>query len=234
MAGEPDDMIAALMFSTGLLIFLQKDRVIGAALLMGVGLLFKFWVAIFFGGFLLFLLSERQWTKLPLAGVSFLVPFACLNLIDGFASLTALLWSADHQSGYTAWKFIGRRLLTTGMLPAVLVAGWTTARAPNRSNRLCFFVPIPYFAYVLINRDAWAASAVMMLCMVYFGFLIGHFLLQSAMLGTGAVRRRVVTGVLAVYLVTSVGLALYDARGSTAPLRAGVGPGIKEIPGDSR
>ena len=231
MAGEPDDMTAALLFSTGLLVFLHRDRVIVASLIMGLGLLFKFWVGVFFGGFVLFLLAERRWTALPSAVISFLVPFACVNLIDGYASLAALLWSVGMQSGYDDWSHIAWRLLSTGLLPAVLVSAWTVAKNPSRQNRLFFLVPIPYFAYVLLMRDAHAASAVMMLGMMYFGFLVGEFLLRSPYPGNGQVRRRVVNGVLAAYVAVMGGLAYYGAQETTYPLELREGSAGNEIPG---
>jgi hypothetical protein len=231
MAGEPDDMMAALFFSTGLLVFLNRDRVIGASLLMGLGLLFKFWVGIFFGGFVLFLLTERRWTALPAAVIAFLVPYGFINLIDGYASFAALLWSFGQQSGYDDWSHIVWRLFSTGLLPAVLVSAWTAARDPSRQNRLFFLVPIPYFAYVFLMRDAHAASAVMMLGMMYFGFLIGEFLLRSPYLGKGLVRRRLVTGVLALYVAVMGGLAYYGAQETTYPLELREGSAGWEIPG---
>jgi hypothetical protein len=230
MAGEPDDMMAALLFSAGLLVFLHRDRVLGASLIMGLGLLFKFWVGIFFGGFALFLLTERRWTALAPSIVAFLVPFLVINLVDGFASLAALFWSVGQQSGYDDWSHIAWRLLSTGLLPAVLVSGWAAAENPNWQNRLFFLVPFPYFAYVLLMRDAHAASAVMMLSMMYFGFLIGEFLLRSPYLGKGLVRRRVVAGTLTAYVVVMGGLAYYGWQEATHPLELREGSAGREIP----
>ncbi|MEJ2319651.1 MAG: glycosyltransferase family 39 protein [Gemmatimonadales bacterium] len=231
MAGEPDDMMAALFFSTGLLVYLHRDRVVGTSLIMGLGLLFKFWVGIFFGGFVLFLLTERRWKALAPAVIAFLVPYACVNLIDGYASLAALLWSFGMQSGYDDWSHIIWRLLSTGLLPAVLASAWTVAKDPSWQNRLFFFVPIPYFAYVLLMRDAHATSAVMMLGMMYFGFLIAEFLLRSPYLGNGVVRRRLVAGVLAAYVVIMGGLAYYGSQEGTHPLQLREGSAGIEIPG---
>jgi len=218
MAGEPDDMTAALLFATGLLVYLHRDRVIGASLIMGLGLLFKFWVGIFFSGFALFLLSERRWADAATASIAFLLPFACINLIDGFASLAALTWSFGQQSGYNDWYRVVWRLLSTGLLPAVLVSAWALARDPSWQNRLCFLVPIPYFAYVLLMRDAHAASAVMMLGMVYLGFLVAEFLLRSPYPGGRRARRYVLAAVLAAYVVVTTRLAYYGTAEWTYPL----------------
>ncbi len=232
MAGEPDDMAAALLFAAGLLVFLRRDRVVGASVLIGLGFLFKFWVVIFFGGFALFLLWEKRWRELALAASSFLVPYLGVNLVDGFASLAALLWSVGRQSGLDSWSHIGWRLLSTGLLPAVLVSAWAVLRDPSRNNRLFLLVPSAYFAYVLVMRDAHAASAVMMLCMVYFGFLIAEFLLRNPYLGNRRLRRRVLVPVLAAYVVISAWLAYYDAERVTFPLEPNAEAAGREIEAD--
>lgn len=218
MAGESDDMLAALLFAIGLLSYQQVGRASAASVLMGLGFLFKFWTAIFFGGFFVYLLQEKRWKESALAALAFLVPFAVVNLLDGFASLSALLWSIGIQSGFSGWDAIGWRLLSTGLLPAVLASGWSVIRDPRRVNRLFFFVPGSYVAYVLIMRDAFAASAVMMLCMVYFGFLIAEFLVRGLSAQAPYVRRRALAAVLVSYAVISAGLAAYGTERSAYPL----------------
>ena len=234
MAGEPDDMAAALLFAAGLVVFLRRDGVVGASILIGLGFLFKFWVVIFFGGFALFLLWEKRWRELALAAASFLVPYLIVNLVDGFASLAALIWSVGMQSGFDSWSHIGWRLLSTGLLPAVLVSAWAVLRDPSRTNRLFLLVPSAYFAYVLVMRDAHAASAVMMLCMVYFGFLIAEFLLRHPYLGNQRLRRRFLVSVLAAHVVISAWLAYYDAERVTYPLEPNAEAAGMEISRASR
>ncbi len=229
MAGEPDDMTASLLFGIGLLVFLKREAVLGASMLMGLGFLFKFWTAIFFAGLCLFLLSDGRWRSLLVAVVAFVAPFIVVNLVDGFASLSALLWSIGRQSGQDDWGYIAWRLFSTGLLPAALVSAWALVREPSRGNRLCFLVPIPYLGYVLLMRDAHAASAVMMLCMVYFGFLIAQFLQESPLLGSGVARRRVMSAALAAYVAVMAGLAYYGADRITYPIELREGGAGREI-----
>jgi len=218
MAGEPDDMMAALFFATGLLVFLERDGVAGASLLMGLGLVFKFWVVIVFSGFAVFLLWEKRWRELALATAAFLVPFLIVNLVDGFASLSAILWSVGRQSGNHSWGEIGWRLLSTGLLPAAVASAWAVLQDPSRNNRLFFLVPIAYFAYILVLRDVGGVSSVMMLCMVYFSFLIAQFLLRNLSFGSPRLRRAVLASVLAAYVFLSAGLASYGTERSAYQL----------------
>lgn len=75
MAREPDDMMAALLVATGILMFAKGQRVEAASVLMGLGILFKFWAGIFFGGFALALLAERRGKLLARAVPLALLPF---------------------------------------------------------------------------------------------------------------------------------------------------------------
>lgn len=215
MAGEPDDLVASILFAAGLLVFLQRDRVVVASALMGLGFLFKFWIAILFGGFLLFLLWQKRWLLLPRAVIGFALPFLAVNLVDGFASLTSLLRSLESREGATAWSYVGWRLFSTGLLPAVILAGWTRAREPSIHNQLFFLIPATYLAYMCLFRDAYGTTGVMNLCMLLLSFLIARFLLINPYMGSGRGRQRVLASLLAAYVLTSVGFALYDSSRAT-------------------
>lgn len=229
MAGEPDDMTAALFFTAGLLAYLRGGGVVGASVLMGAGFLFKFWVAIVFGGFVLFLASNRRWRSLPLVAIGFVLPFLGVNLIDGFASVTALLFSMENRAGLTTWGYVGWRLFSTGLLPAVLLAAWALVKERSSHNRLFFLVPSTYLAYVLIFRDAYGVTGVMTVCMLFLSFLIARFLLLNPYIGSGRARQRVLASVLAAYVLVSAGMALYDSAQATHPIELKAGSAGIEI-----
>ena len=179
-AGEPDDNIAALLFSLGVLTYLNTKRPFVSSLLMGVGFLFKFWVAIFCVGFVVALRMTKRWRELWPAGVGMALPFLLINCIDGFASLHSLLMSeARQRGGHAAWSKVGFKMLSSGMIIAAVISAWTWLKQRNEHTTLFFFIPVAYVPYVLITKDPYAASFVMMLCLVFFSFLIAEFLLHA-------------------------------------------------------
>lgn len=113
---------------------------------------------------------------------------------------------------------MGFRLVSTGVLPAVLLAVWTVARIRTASNRDLFLVGISYPLYILIARDAHAASAVMMFGMVFFSPLIAQFLLRNPYVGSARARWRWNAFILTSYFLATLGLALYEAREVTHPI----------------
>lgn len=217
MAGEPDDLMATLLFATGLLVFLRQDRVVGASVLMGLGFLFKFWIAILFGGFFLFIAWKRRWALLPRVAIAFVLPFLAVNLVDGFASLTAFLRSLESREGATAWSYVAWRMFSTGLLPALMLAAWTRVKEPSVHNQLFFLVPSTYLAYMVIFRDAYGTTGVMNLCMLLLSFLIARFLLINPFMGRGRARQRVLATMLAAYVLISAGMGLHaSSRGTYA------------------
>lgn len=210
VAGEPDDMMASLLFALGALVWVggrsasdagaataSRSAVAGA--LMGCGFLFKFWILIFFGGFVLFVATRRDWTTLASASVAFAAPFLVVTLVDGGASAAGFFGSVERQRGYTSWPDVATRFLTTGLLPAMLAAGLIALRRPGLPTALAFLVPAPYVLYVVGMRDAFATTFVMMLCLVFWSFPIVLLLLESRRLAVG----RRLHAVLALYLIAA-------------------------------
>lgn len=198
-ASEPEDMIASLLFALGAFGWLAGRSAVLTGLVMGCAFLFKFWILIFFGGFLLVLSVRREWVVAAAAGTAFAVPFLCVNVVDGGASLFALLGSVERQRGYSPWPVVAFRLLSTGLVPAFLAAGLAAGRRPGHATAFTFLVPAPYLFYVVAMRDAFATTFVMMLCLVFWSFPIALLLREARVLAVG--RRRHVA--LALYLIAA-------------------------------
>jgi hypothetical protein len=178
VAGEQDDNLAALLFSLGILLYVNRKRTLYPSLLMGLGFLFKFWVAIFFLGFILYLLTNKFGRDVLLACVGMILPFLFINLVDGFESVRGLLTSLGIQQGYSDWAGVGYKMLSTGLAVSFLICLYVWLKDSNEQNTLFFFVSSVYFIYVIIQRDAFAASYVMMLCLMFSSFLIAEFILH--------------------------------------------------------
>lgn len=203
-AGEPDDNIAALFFSLGVLVYLSTARTFLSSLIMGVGFLFKFWVAIFCAGFGLYLLLKKPLRDHWLAALGMGAPFLLINFVDGFESMRALWVSSELQRGYSTWESVGFKMLSTGMLVSVLISGWTWLKQRNDHNTLFFLLSSSYGIYVLVNRDAWAVSFVMMQCIIFSSFLIAECVLYVTH-WSDRLRNPVIIVLCTIYLmVTSV------------------------------
>lgn len=202
VAGEPDDNLATLWFSLGILVYVNTKRALYSSLLMGLGFLFKFWVAVFFVGFVLYLFTRKLWKDFLLACVGMLLPFLFINCVDGFESMRGLLASVGIQQGYSDWGSVGYKMLSTGLALSVLISAYVWLKNSNEQNTLFFFVSSTYVIYVTIQRDAFAASFVMMLCLVFSSFLIAEFLLRAF---NTRVRSLALGAIFAIYLaLTSV------------------------------
>jgi hypothetical protein len=207
VASEPDDMMASVLFARGALVWVAQSREsrpaagrsAAAGLLMGSAFLFKFWVLIVFGGFALFLATRRDWASLVAAAVAFAVPLLGVTLVDGGASVAGFFGSAKRQSGYSPWAVVVARLFVTGLLPAFVVAGLAAVRRPGFPTAFAFLVPAPYLFYVVVMRDAFAVSFVMMLCLVFWSLPIALLLLESRRLAVG----RRLQAVFALYLIAA-------------------------------
>jgi hypothetical protein len=198
VAGEPDDNLAALLFAFGVLTYLDARRPLLAGLAMGVGFLFKFWIPIFAFGFAVFLTQQRLWRHLGWALAGMALPFLAVNLVDGMASFRCLLLSIGKQHGYSNWSDLGFKLLSTGLLPMAVVTTLVWWRRRTELRTLFWLLSIVYPAYVVLNRDAFAASFVLMLSMVFASFLLAEAL--QAMVRR--LPRRMRSGALAVVLAT--------------------------------
>jgi hypothetical protein len=177
IAGEPDDMQAAVLFTGGVLVYLNTSRAFPAALLMGVGFLFKYSTAIFCIGFAFYLLTRKRWKDLGLAVLGMLLPFVALNAVDGMRSWQGLLKSLSEKMGHWPWPAVVRKMLSTGLLVSVALSFPAWWRSRDALRGLFFFVPTAFFLYVLFTRHAFPATFVMMQCLLFSSFLIAEFVL---------------------------------------------------------
>ena len=217
-AGEPDDNLAALLFAGGVLVYLETRRVLLAGLCMGVAFLFKFWVPIFCIGFVAHLALQRAWRDLAAALAGMGLPFLVLNGIDGLASLRALLFSLNVQHGYSDWNGLGFKLLSTGLLFMVLGSVWVWRRQRTDTNTLFLLVSSTYFLYALANRDAFSASYVMMLCMVFASFLLAELVVHGGYLLGRAARAGEVALVLVLYVALTTAISYLNFYRDTLPI----------------
>jgi hypothetical protein len=201
--GEPDDNASILLFTLGVLAYLDHRRAFAGGLLMGGAFLFKFWAAIFFAGFALALLLGRRWRDLASAAAGMLAPFVLINLVDEGASADALRLSLAIQRAFSSWSTIGLKMLSTGMLPVLLLSAWMWWRRPSESNTLAFAVAAAYSGYVVMQRDAHAASFAMVQVLVFASLPIAEVLLHGLYWHGRAAPR----GVLVALLATYVGVA---------------------------
>jgi len=219
VAGEQDDLVAPLFFTIGILLYLDKKNIVLCGVLMGVGFLFKFSAAIFCLGFEIYLLMNRRWKRFLLAGVGMILPFLCFNLIDGFNTLNALVLSIEIQKDYSPWGQIVFKLFSTGMLFAFLASLWTLLKEKKDHTSLFFVLFAVYLAYVLVMRDAFAASYVMMQCLIFASFLIAEFLLKNESLIQVISRKAVVYGTLIFYFLITTWITVHNLFCDTLELK---------------
>lgn len=214
VAGEPDDLLAALLFSLGVGAYLRgspppgeaRGSALAAGLLMGAGFVFKYWIAIFCAGFGLYLLSRGRWRELAIASLGMGLPFALVNLVDRGASWRGLLFDLGHEHGSSDWRSVGVKMVSTGMLPAfaLATAGWWRDR--RETTTLFYLVPAAFFAYVIVNRDAQAITFLMTQCLVLWSFSIAELLLTRRE-GTP---QRVLRGLAGAYVVLATGVTYHN------------------------
>lgn len=217
-AGEPDDNIAALFFGLGALVYLNTARPFPSALLMGLAFLFKFWAVIFCAGFGLYLLSTGRWREVWLAGVGMLLPFLLINFFDGFQSLRSLWISLNVQKDITPWREVGLKMLSTGMIFSLLGSAWTWLKCRSDVNTLFFLPTATYFVYVLAVRDAFAASFVMMLCLMFSSFLIAELFCTQTVLRNRRLRRAAMVVSSCLYIAITSAITYRHLYRDTVPV----------------
>jgi hypothetical protein len=217
-AGEPDDNIAALLFGLGVLVHLNTARPFPSALLMGSAFLFKYWAVIFCAAFGLYLLSTGRWREVLPAGVGMLLPFLFINLFDGFQSLRSLWISLSVQKDITPWREVGLKMLSTGMIFAVLASAWAWLKCRSDVNTLFFLPTATYFIYVLAVRDAFAASFVMMQCLMFASLLIAELLRTQTLLRSGLLRRRAMIVSCCSYIAITSAITYQHLYRDTVPI----------------
>ena len=218
VAGEPDDNMATLLFSLGVLVYLNTGRTFSSSVLMGAAFLFKFWIAIFCLGFGLYLLSKRRWRELWPVAIGMLLPFLLINFVDGFESTRSLWVSLNVQKGFSRWGDVAIKMLSTGMVFCVLASGWTWLKRRNDSNTLFFLVSSIYFVYVVVNRDAWAASFVMMQCLMFSSFLIAELVLHTHALWNERMRNPAILTLSVAYVMLTSAITYQHLYRDTKPI----------------
>jgi hypothetical protein len=224
VAGEPDDNLAALLFAFGILAYLDKRRAFVGGLLIGIGFLFKFWIPIFALGFAIYLIQRRLWRDLGWALIGMALPFLVVNCIDGLASLHGLLFSIGFQYGYSSWTGLVFKLFSTGLLPIPVITTMVWWKRRSDVGTLFWLLSIAYPAYAVLNRDAYAASYVLMLTMVFASFPLAEALLAIVGRLPSWLRSGALAGMLAVYLVGTTVVAYHNLYRDTAPITFGKDP----------
>lgn len=174
VAGEPDDNLAAFAIALAMALALQPRFLVGASLCLGVGFLFKFWVAIFGVAFVAFLLWKRSWREVARALGGMGAPFLIMNGIDDGNSLHSLFVSLTIQSGYSSWPELFGKFLSTGLVPIVVAATWAWGCKRDEGRSLYWLMTIAYPTYALLNRDAFAATFVLMVSLLFGSFLVAE------------------------------------------------------------
>ena len=219
-AGEQDDMMAALFFSLGILLYVYRWNAILCALVMSCALLFKFTTGIYVTGFFAYLLVTRRWRDMLLTLAGFIIPFLCLGLLDGFSSVSGFLSGSNAGRHFfnTPWRVVLFKLFSTGMIFSVCISAWTVTRERSDRNILFFCLSSVYFFYVLIARNAYTAGFIMMQSVLFSSFLIAECLLADEYPGKIKQRKVIATAVLTLYLLITSGITIYNLTVDTLPV----------------
>jgi hypothetical protein len=220
VAGELDDHMATLLLAAGVLLLLERDALLPAALLVGTGFLFKFWVAIYALGLLTFLALTGRARRMPTALLGFALPFAALVPFDHGGSLRALLTSTGLSMHYSTWSGVAFKCLSTGLLPAAILAALAWMERGRRdADTLLLCVSSSYLAYVLLARDAFVASTMMATCLVFSSPLVAAWLVHRARPWTARARWAALAGVVLVYPVATTFVTALHLHRDTVRIR---------------
>jgi len=220
VAGEPDDVMAALLFSLGVLLSLQRRNAFLAALPMGLGILFKFSSCVFLAGFFLALLVHRRELKsLLLTGLGALLPLAAISLLDRGLSIGILWRSVGMQVGFSSWGEVGFKLLSTGLLPLAGLALWAWWRRRDELHAQLVFPVAAYLVYVLLMRDAYAASYVMMLGTLLVGPPVAALVFELLPGMRARTRRALLIAGAALYCLATTAVSLHNLSKDTEDVR---------------
>ena len=200
-----------LFFALGVWRYVSRRDALLPGLLMGIAFLFKFSAAIFSLGFVLYLLARRQPRAAAVSILGMALPFVLLNAFDGLASAGNLLYALGVQRGFSSWRGVGFKLLSTGLLPSVALSWWVWWRRRTDAHLLFTLIPTAYLAYVILNRDAWAAGFVMMQGIFFASFPLAELLADRELGTPWAARRTLVGGALAAYFLIATSITLANA-----------------------
>lgn len=224
--GEQDDLATLLFFALGIWRFVARRDTFLPGLLMGIAFLFKFSAAIFALGFVVYLLVRRQPRAAAVTILGMALPFVLLNALDGFSSARNLAYAAGIQLGFSSWRGVGFKLLSTGLLPAVALSWWVWWKRRDDAHLLFTLIPTAYLAYVILNRDAWAAGFVMMQGIFFASFPLAQLLADRELGTPWAGRKTLVGGALAAYLLVATSITLVNAIQDTELASERKGPWV--------
>ncbi len=209
--GEQDDLATLLFFALGIWRFVSRRDAFVPGLLVGIAFLFKFSAAVFALGFVVYLLVRRQPRAAAVTILGMALPFVLLNALDGLSSARNLAYALGIQQGFSSWRGVGFKLLSTGLLPAVALSWWVWWKRRNDAHLLFTLIPTAYLAYVILNRDAWAAGFVMMQGIFFSSFLLAEVLAGDELTVPWVSRRTFVGALLAAYLLIATSITLVNA-----------------------
>lgn len=227
--GEQDDLVTLLFFALGIWRFVSRRDAFVPGLLIGIAFLFKFSAAIFALGFVLYLLVRRQPRAAAVSILGMALPFVLLNALDGLASARNLAYAVGVQQGFSSWRGVGFKLLSTGLLPSVALSWWVWWRRREDAHLLFTLIPTAYLGYVILNRDAWAAGFVMMQGLFFASFPLAEILARETLETSWMRRRTAVAAALAAYLLISTSITFVNAIQDTELAAERKGPWV--LPG---
>lgn len=226
VAGELDDQLATLFLATGILVFLRRHRILIAALLVGMGFLFKFWIAIFGLGFVVFLLVSGRARAVPIALAGLGLPFAAVSLLDGGGSVHALLVSLGLSVHHSTWSKLAVKVFSTGLVPCALVTIASWAEGERRDvDTLFLCLASSYVVYVFVARDAWAAHTMMVTCLVFSSQLLAAWMARRMAALRPTTRRAALIAFLLLYPTAGTTVAYVNLYRDTVPIRFFTTPG---------
>jgi hypothetical protein len=147
-----------------------------------------------------------------------LMPFVLINFVDGFESTRSLWISLNVQKGLTPWRKVGFKMLSTGMIFSFIASGWIWLKRGTDSDCLFFLVPAVYFVYVLVNRDAFASSFVMMQCLMFSSFLIAELALMPQLQRNDRRQAGALTLLCSIYIAITSVITYQHLYRDTVPL----------------
>jgi len=217
--GELDDQLATACLALALVAMNRGGRSLAAALCLGFGFLFKFWMIVFAGGWVLYLAARQPLRHLAPAIAGLVAPFLLVSLVDRGASWRSFSTSASIQVAFSTWTFVAFKLLSTGLLPAAVIAvlAWRRDRRPVVDHAMAMFLAYP--VYVVVARDAWAASTMMMTCLVIMAPWLARWGLSIAPPTSPRTRRAALALSAAVYIALGLFITVRRLTEEVWPVR---------------
>jgi hypothetical protein len=219
IAGEPEDSLAALCIALGVLWYVRRDGAWLAGLLLGVGSLFKYWVAIFGLGFVAALAARRRWEAVVWLGAGMAAPLALLSAADGGESVRGIFISARHNQHFAGWTLVIFKMLSTGMLVFAPAAAWAWWRRRDERRTLFFSISVAFPVYMVLTAHAWPANFVLMACLVFSGFLVAEAVLAALDAARPRWRRPLAAALALAWIAVTTALTSAYLDTATVPIQ---------------